>query len=98
MSLNEYMQRYIFEPLGLKNINMFPTLQMKEKLAYMHQRAPDGTLSIRDHVMHRSLTADTKEIKTCFGSGGGGCFANPQEYCRESSSSDRSTRRQSLSD
>jgi len=76
------MRRYIFEPLELKDITMFPTAQMKKNMAYMHQRAPDGTISIRDHLMHRSLTADADDIRACFNSGGAGCFANPREYCQ----------------
>ena len=45
MSLNDYFQEHIFKPMGVKNINMFPTEHMKENLAWMHTRAPDGKLS-----------------------------------------------------
>jgi CubicO group peptidase (beta-lactamase class C family) len=82
-SLNDYFHRNIFEPLGLNNISMFPSASMKKKLAYMNQRDPQGQLSGRDHLLRRPLIAQTAEdIKTCFNSGGGGCFAKPQEYCR----------------
>jgi CubicO group peptidase (beta-lactamase class C family) len=82
-SLNDYFHRNIFEPLGLNNISMFPSAAMKEKLAYMNQRDPQGQLSGRDHLHRRALIVQTPEdIKSCFNSGGGGCFAKPQEYCR----------------
>jgi len=83
VSLNNYMHRYIFEPLGLKNISMFPTDSMKEKLAYMNFRRPDGSLSGYDHILRRPLvvTSDS-EVKDCFNSGGAGIFAKPQEYCQ----------------
>ncbi|KAF7156084.1 hypothetical protein CNMCM5623_009226 [Aspergillus felis] len=81
--LNDYFHRNIFEPLGLNNISMFPSASMKEKLAYMNQRDAQGQLSSRDHLLRRPLVVQTAEdIKTCFNSGGGGCFAKPQDYCR----------------
>ncbi|PKX97003.1 serine hydrolase domain-containing protein [Aspergillus novofumigatus IBT 16806] len=44
---------------------------------------PQGQLSGRDHLLRRPLIVRTTEdIKTCFNSGGGGCFAKPQEYCQ----------------
>jgi len=83
LSLNEYFQRNIFKPLGLDNISMFPTMQMKESLAYMNARAPDGQLSPRDHPLHRPLVVETKDdINSCVNSGGAGCFAKPREYCQ----------------
>ncbi|CZR52725.1 probable beta-lactamase class C and other penicillin binding proteins [Phialocephala subalpina] len=83
MSLNSYMQRFIFVPLGLENISMFPTQNMKDKLAHMHTRNPDGTISRFDHIQRRPLIVDTDEqVKECFNSGGAGCFAKPQEYCQ----------------
>ncbi|KAF2093754.1 beta-lactamase [Rhizodiscina lignyota] len=84
MSLNDYMVQNIFEPLGLKNINMIPTKDMKEKLVYMNVRNPDGTLTFRDaHIMSRSLRIEKpEEIASYFNSGGAGCFAKPQEYCQ----------------
>ncbi|KAJ9293371.1 hypothetical protein DTO271G3_7867 [Paecilomyces variotii] len=82
-TLNDYLHKHIFEPLGLKNISMFPTKSMKEKLAYMNSRAPDGQLSPRDHLLRRPLIVEgTEEIKNCLNSGGAGIFAKPQEYCQ----------------
>lgn len=38
MSLNDYMKQHIFAPLGIKNISMFPTSEMKSHLAYARTR------------------------------------------------------------
>jgi CubicO group peptidase (beta-lactamase class C family) len=85
LSLNGYLHRNIFEPLGLENISMIPTESMKANLAYMNQRGPNGQLSPRDHLLHRPLIVTSDEdVKSCFNSGGAGCFAKPQEYCRKS--------------
>jgi len=81
MKLNDYMHKNVFEPLGLKYISMFPDKQMKQNLARMHQRLPDGTVYERDHLYRRPLMAETKEEKDrIFNSGGGGCFARPTDY------------------
>jgi len=83
VSLNQYFQKNIFKPLGLENISMFPNVQMKEKLAYMNSRAPDGQLSPRDHLLHRPLVVQSQDdINSCVNSGGAGCFAKPREYCQ----------------
>lgn len=84
LSLNDYLHRNIFEPLGLKNISMFPNASMKANLAFMNQRDASGQLSRRDHLLRRPLLVESaEEIKGCFNSGGAGCFAKPQEYCRK---------------
>jgi CubicO group peptidase (beta-lactamase class C family) len=85
LSLNDYFQEHIFKPLGIKNINMFPTEHMKENLAWMHSRAPDGKLSLRQdgHLNKKPLWAkDEADIKSTFNAGGAGCFAKPAEYCQ----------------
>ncbi|KAK6367990.1 hypothetical protein LTS17_010143 [Exophiala oligosperma] len=85
LKLNDYFQQHIFKPMGLKNINMFPTDSMKADLAYMNARAPDGTLSLNPdgHLNRRPLFATTKEeIDTTFHAGGAGCFARPTDYCQ----------------
>jgi CubicO group peptidase (beta-lactamase class C family) len=83
MSLDEYFRRYIFEPLGLRSMGLFPTDEMIKDLAYMHQKLPDGTLWEVDHLLRRSLRAKTSEERSkIMNSGGGGCFAKPVEYCR----------------
>ncbi|UNI16460.1 hypothetical protein JDV02_002892 [Purpureocillium takamizusanense] len=81
--LNDYIQTHICQPLGLENVTMFPTSEMKEKLAYMHQRSHDGTYLARDHFYEQPLKAQTKEQQDAiFHSGGAGMFAKPQEFCR----------------
>jgi CubicO group peptidase (beta-lactamase class C family) len=85
MTLNDYFQKYILQPMGLQNINMFPTEHMKQNLAYMHVRTPDGKLAVRPagHLLRKPLTAKTpEEIKSTFNMGGAGCFAKPAEYCQ----------------
>jgi CubicO group peptidase (beta-lactamase class C family) len=85
LSLNDYFQEHIFKPMGLKNINMFPTDHMKKNLAWMHSRAPDGKLSVRQdgHLNKKALWAkEPADIKSTFNAGGAGCFAKPAEYCQ----------------
>ncbi|RDW75636.1 putative beta-lactamase class C [Coleophoma crateriformis] len=83
LSLNDYMQKNIFTPLGLKNISMFPSPDMKKNLACMNFRNPDGTLAPFDHLWRRPLVVETEaEIKETLNSGGAGCFAKPQEYAQ----------------
>ena len=80
MSLNDYFQKNIFQPLGIKNINMFPTPQMKNCLALMHQK-DNGRIRGRDHVFRRSLICEEDHIKDVYNSAGAGCFARPLECC-----------------
>nr|XP_036586312.1 beta-lactamase family protein [Colletotrichum truncatum]KAF6796719.1 beta-lactamase family protein [Colletotrichum truncatum] len=82
-TLNEYIQKNICQPLGLKNVNMFPTPSMKDHLAYMHYKKPDGKIITRDHPNHRPLVVQSEEeVAGTFNSGGAGLFAKPQEYAR----------------
>ncbi|KAF2721836.1 beta-lactamase/transpeptidase-like protein [Polychaeton citri CBS 116435] len=83
IGLNDWIQQKIMQPLGLENINMFPTPQMKKHLAYMHQRWPgsDGKCEERDHLYRDPLIAETDQDRArVFNSGGAGCFAKPSEY------------------
>ncbi|KAK7726592.1 hypothetical protein SLS63_007561 [Diaporthe eres] len=81
--LNDYMKKNIFEPLGIKNMSMIPTPEMKSKLAYMNHRENDGTLRPRDHLARLPAAVSSKEeAERCFNSGGGGMFAQPREYCK----------------
>lgn len=80
--LNDWIQKNIMEPLGLKNINMLPTPEMKKNLAYMHQRWPGSSGSEeRDHIYREPIIAESDEDKKkIFHSGGAGAFAKPTEY------------------
>ncbi|KAF4471803.1 beta-lactamase transpeptidase [Fusarium albosuccineum] len=80
LKLNDYFQKYIFEPLGLEHIGMFPTPDMKQQIASMHQRS-DGINSERDNPLRHALEARTSEERAAvFNSGGGGCFARPTDF------------------
>jgi len=84
LSLNDYFYQHIFQPLGIKDISMFPSVDMKARLAYVNQRSPDGKLSLREggHPFKRALKVqDEGDIKATYNSGGAGCFAVPYEYC-----------------
>lgn len=81
MSLNDYFQTHIFQPLGVKNINMFPTEQMKHDLARMHSKAPDGSIKEREHLLRRGLIVEGEDVAKTYNSAGAGCFARPVEYC-----------------
>ena len=84
LKLNDYLKKYILEPLSLKNINMFQSKEMKAQLASMHQRAKGGFIEERDRLCRRPLTAETEEEQVrIFNSGGGSCFIKPVEYCRK---------------
>ena len=61
---------------------MFPTEDMKKRLAHMHQRNHDGSLVERDHLMLKVLGAKTDEISDILNSGGAGAFAIPSDYAR----------------
>jgi CubicO group peptidase (beta-lactamase class C family) len=85
LTLNEYLQRHIFQPLGIKHMSMIPTEEMRSRLAYMNHRDHDGTLRPQDHLLRAPLVVDLgnqAEVKRVFNSGGAGMFAKPQEYCR----------------
>ena len=79
--LNDYMRDNILQPLGIKDMSMIPTEEMKSKLAYMNHREYDGTMRPRDHLMRAPLVLSSNEEAGYFNSGGAGMFANPQEYC-----------------
>ncbi|KAK5135071.1 hypothetical protein LTR08_005596 [Meristemomyces frigidus] len=80
--LDDWMQQNIMQPLGLKNVTLFPTNEMKKQLAVMHQRWPGSSKSEeRDHIYREPLRANTDaDKKRMFHSGGGGGFAKPVEY------------------
>ena len=63
---------------------MFPTISMKEQLAYMNGRTLGGNLIINPNgrLTRRPLAASSKEdIDGTFHAAGAGCFAKPAEYC-----------------
>lgn len=84
LTLNEYLQKRVFQPLGITDMSMIPSQDMRSRIAYMHQRDADGTLRPRDHLQRLPLVVDpdnSAEVARVFNSGGAGMFARPQEYC-----------------
>ena len=81
MSLNDYFQQNVFRPLGVKNINMFPSQSMKDTLAYMHQKDTNGNIFQRNRLLRRPLVVDGEAIAQTYNSAGAGCYARPIEYC-----------------
>ncbi|KAJ5247195.1 hypothetical protein N7468_002178 [Penicillium chermesinum] len=85
MSLNDYLTTKVFEPLGIKDMSMIPTADMRKRLAHMHAREKDNKLRPRDHIQRAPLVVDLNDEaakKKIFNSGGAGMFAKPQEYCK----------------
>ncbi|KAK9769990.1 putative Beta-lactamase-related domain-containing protein [Seiridium cardinale] len=85
LTLNDYLQKYVFQPLGIKDMSMIPNHDMRRRLAYMHHRSPDGILRARDHLLRAPLVVDPDnkaDVARLFNSGGAGMFAKPQDYCK----------------
>lgn len=86
LSLNDYLQKNVLQPLGIKDMSMIPSHDMRRRLAYMNVRNLDATLRDRDHLLRAPLVIDPDnkaEVGRLFNSGGAGMFAKPQEYCSE---------------
>ena len=81
MSLNDFFRENIFQPLGLSKISLFPNKQMKDQLAFMHQRSDSGGIHGRDHILRRPLIAEKDDISHVYNSAGAGGFARPLDYC-----------------
>lgn len=86
MKLNDYFLEHILKPMNITHINMFPTDEMKSKLAWMHSRdLHTGKLkrSIDGHLNRAALVAKTQAEKDAvFQQGGAGCFARPNQYAQ----------------
>jgi CubicO group peptidase (beta-lactamase class C family) len=84
LSLDAYFKTFILEPLGAENITFTPTKAMKDKLVFMHDREPDGTISIRQHghLLRYALLERSEEAgRRIVHSGGAGCFGPTGSYC-----------------
>jgi CubicO group peptidase (beta-lactamase class C family) len=87
LKLNDYLQQKVLKPLGISEMSMIPSHEMRSKLAYMHHRSPDGVLRPRNHLLRQPLVVDPEdkaEVGRIFNSGGAGMFANPRDYCSKS--------------
>lgn len=85
-SLGDYLQTFIFAPLGIFKLTFFPSEEAKNDLAYLHERNADGTVALASggHVCHRPLVASTlEEKKSIVNAGGHGLFGTPSQYCGE---------------
>ncbi|KAI4256713.1 MAG: hypothetical protein L6R42_006052 [Xanthoria sp. 1 TBL-2021] len=82
MSLNDYFQKNIFQPLGIKHIGFHPSDDMKNKLAHMHQKDTSGDIRERNHLLRRPLVVEGDDVEKTYNSAGAGCFAQPAEYCQ----------------
>ncbi|KAK5016820.1 hypothetical protein LTR16_002678 [Cryomyces antarcticus] len=81
LKLNAYVQRNIFNPLGIKDISFVPPKEMRDRLARQHYRGADGVLQEGDHLYSFAL----KDDDSVFHSGGGGCFGSVEEYLSKTS-------------
>ncbi|KAF2476617.1 beta-lactamase/transpeptidase-like protein [Lindgomyces ingoldianus] len=83
LKLGAYMEKHIFEPLGITGMTMFPTKEEQKNMAASHQRDAEGNVSERNHLYRRVLRAQTKEEQDrIFNSAGAGLFARPNEYVK----------------
>lgn len=81
LRLGDYMQRYIFQPLGIRDLTMIPSLEMKTRFVGMWQRDKEGHLSSHTPLLSRPLGADASDS---FHSGGAGLFGSVQEFGSQS--------------
>jgi CubicO group peptidase (beta-lactamase class C family) len=70
------MQQRIFAPLKIKDLSMFPSPDMKERLIGIWQRGEDGQLAGREYPMQRSLDDELEMLH----SGGAGLFGSIREF------------------
>lgn len=83
LRLNDYLLKNVLRPLGLQNMNMIPTPEMRARMAYMHQRDSSGTIRARDHLHRAPILVDASDeeaVGKIFHSGGAGMYSKPQEY------------------
>lgn len=71
--LGEHLARELFEPLGMGSTAFRITPAMRERLARIHQRDPDGSLA----PIALEMTQDPE-----FEGGGGGLYATVADYLR----------------
>lgn len=77
LSLDEYFQKNIFQPLGIRHASFLPQAAgLSDKLVGSHYRNPSGVISANDHWMQR----DESKIQVHYG--GAGLWANAAEYCQ----------------
>lgn len=80
-SLEQYFQDHIFEPADIRDIRFYPSAEMKSRLAFMHQREKDGSLTLRDHLFRRPLIDQKHVDGKPYCMAGAGCFGSPIQWC-----------------
>ncbi|PTU19699.1 hypothetical protein P175DRAFT_0483408 [Aspergillus ochraceoroseus IBT 24754] len=80
ISLEDYFQRFIFNPLEINNTSFFPSPDMISRLAYLHHRGPDGSLTVVDHILRYPLLSSQYDPRNSFCMGGCGCFGTAPDY------------------
>ena len=76
--LGDYMQKYIFEPSGIKDMSFIPSKDMKARLAGFWHRDGKDRLSQRQYPLSRPLVPDA--TSDMFQSGGAGLWGTTREY------------------
>lgn len=81
--MEDYAKTHIFDPLGLKDLTMFPNKDMKARLSKMNHRSlKDGRLQEGIHWMQYALDMSTKqERESTWQNGGGNFFSSPADFC-----------------
>jgi methyl acetate hydrolase len=72
-TLDEYLARHVFEPLGMVDTTFRPTEAQRERMMDIHDRTPDGGLSL-------SAIEIMEEPELAFG--GEGAYATAGDYMR----------------
>ena len=72
-SFDAYMRRRVFSPLGMDDSGFSLSVEQRSRLAAMHVRTPDGSLTPIQFGMPPA---------PYFGMGGGGLHSNPSQYLR----------------
>jgi methyl acetate hydrolase len=78
--LDEYFQRNIFDPLGLKTLSFFPTNEIKEKKMAVCERKPDGSISPFPGGFGMGRPSQVNLISTELLLGGAGLFGTLADY------------------
>ncbi|KAI1436814.1 beta-lactamase family protein [Xylaria sp. CBS 124048] len=85
LKFGDYLQKHVFQPLGIVNAAVLPDREMKAKLAPMHARNQDGTLKLQGQPYQRALDIDLdnkEEVAAFYHSAGAAIFSNASEYCK----------------
>lgn len=81
--LGDVFQKNILAPLGIKDMTMTPTPEMRQNLAQVHQRdMSTGEIKERNYLYEAGLYSAEKAANEQFHSGGAGLFAKPVEYVK----------------